>query len=70
MRTLQSEHTSSRLQSNFNSLVQQCKSELTNEVATQEQMSQTEIIQLRGELEEQRQRTEEAEEKYKEAEQT
>jgi hypothetical protein len=33
-------------------------------------MSQTEIIQLRGELEEQRQRTEEAEEKYKEAEQT
>ncbi|KAJ4334326.1 hypothetical protein N0V87_006978 [Didymella glomerata] len=50
MRTLQSEHTSSRLQSNFNSLVQQCKSELTNEVATQEQMSQTEIIQLRGEM--------------------
>lgn len=52
----QCEHTSPELQNIFKSLVQQCKAELTNEAAAQDQTSQIEIAQLRAELEEQEQR--------------
>jgi len=61
---------SPQLQSIFSSLVQQCKSELMSEAATHEQIAQTEITRLRAEVEEQKQRTREAEENYKEAAET
>lgn len=48
--------------------MQQCKAEIVREATTQEQTSQAEITQLRVELAEQKQKTNEAELKYEDAE--